>query len=70
MSEPLDRPFEDFASGHSFDFFKLPKHVADVGLKLEHVMFAVVPRAFWLLRFLGKGAYVTFVGLRMPLLRA
>ena len=44
-SEPNDRSFDDFTSGHSFDVLKLPKHVADLRLKLEHVMFAIVPRA-------------------------
>jgi hypothetical protein len=40
--EPNDRSFDDFASGHSFDVFEPPKHVTDCGLKLEHVMLAVV----------------------------
>jgi hypothetical protein len=29
-SEPNDRSFDDFTSGHSFEVFKLPK-VADLG---------------------------------------
>jgi hypothetical protein len=38
-----DRSFDDFASGHSFDVFELPKHVADSRLQLEYVMFTLVP---------------------------
>jgi hypothetical protein len=60
--EPNDRTFDDFASGHSFDVFESPMHVADLGVKLEHVMFAVVLRAtsrtFLLVRFSRQTVYV------------
>ena len=60
--EPNDRTFDDFASGHSFDVFEPPKQVADLGFKLEHVMFAVVlwatSRTFWLVRFSRQTVYV------------
>jgi hypothetical protein len=35
--EANDSPFDDLASGHSFDVFEPPKHVTDCGSKLEHV---------------------------------
>ena len=60
--EPNDRTFDDFASGHSFDVFEPPKQVADLGFKLEHVMFAVVlwatSRTFWLVRFSRQTVYL------------
>ena len=69
--EPNDRTFDDFASGHSFDVFEPPKQVADLGLKLEHVMFAVVlrttSRTFWLVRFARQATYVFVYTKRYPM---